>query len=123
MNYKDFKTIIPFPSKLTHDLFRKIERQIMFSDPKGIKKARKEWTKKFSNYNEAHFKIGKTDFGSIKTIKKLPTILKNPIFENIFSAEISKKEASPGRGASMRASIGLPVTRRAVSITSSTEYP
>jgi len=95
MNYKDFKTIIPFPSKLTHDLFRKIERQIMFSDPKGIKKARKEWTKKFSNYNEAHFKIGKTDFGSIKTIKKLPTILKNPIFENIFSAEISKKEASP----------------------------
>jgi len=95
MNYKDFKTIIPFPSKLTHDLFTKIERQIMFSDPKGIKKARKEWTKKFSNYNKPHFKIDKTDFGRIKTIKKLPTILKNPIFENIFSAETSKKEASP----------------------------
>ena len=95
MDYNDFKLIIPFPKKLTPSVFGKIEKQFIWIEAKEKKNLRKEWKKQFGSYSKPLFRIGKADFDRIKTIKKLPTILENPLFENIFNAETSKKETSP----------------------------
>ena len=94
MDYSDFKMIIPFPKKLSRSVFGKIEEQFIRAGAKQRNSLTKDWKKQFGKYNEPLWEVEKADFGRIKTIKQFSLILKNPISENIFSAETSKKEAS-----------------------------